>query len=122
VAGGAAAALVVGDPGAGKTRLLEQVGRLVEERHGARVVTGHALDTEALPPYHPLARAPLFGPGQPGAVVAPDLLQGMTNRDIASTLFVSERTVMNHLSHILDKLGVENRAAATAYAIRHGVA
>ena len=75
-AGAPSAALVVGEPGAGKTRLLEQVARLVEERHGARVVSGHALDTEALPPYHPLSRAlaPLFGPGQPGAELAPDLL------------------------------------------------
>jgi ATP/maltotriose-dependent transcriptional regulator MalT len=46
---------------------------------------------------------------------------GMTNREIASTLVISERTVVNHLSHIFDKLGVENRAAATAYAHRNGL-
>ena len=48
--------------------------------------------------------------------------QGKTNREIATNLVISERTVINHLSHIFAKTGVENRAGATAYAIRHGLA
>ena len=48
--------------------------------------------------------------------------RGQTNREIASALVISECTVMNHVSHIFDKLGVGNRSAATAFAIRHGVA
>jgi pimeloyl-ACP methyl ester carboxylesterase/DNA-binding CsgD family transcriptional regulator len=47
--------------------------------------------------------------------------QGKTNREIAETLVISERTVINHLSHIFLKTGAENRAGATAYAIRHGL-
>ena len=35
---------------------------------------------------------------------------GMTSRDIAATLFVSMRTVSNHLQHIYDKLGVRSRS------------
>jgi DNA-binding NarL/FixJ family response regulator len=50
------------------------------------------------------------------------LARGMTNREIAETLVISERTAINHVSHIFDKLGVENRAAATAYAHQHGLA
>jgi DNA-binding CsgD family transcriptional regulator/tetratricopeptide (TPR) repeat protein len=44
---------------------------------------------------------------------------GMTNRQVAAALFLSERTVTNHLTHIFGKIGVANRAAATAYALRH---
>jgi DNA-binding CsgD family transcriptional regulator len=47
---------------------------------------------------------------------------GKTNQQIAQDLVLSERTVANHLLHIFNKLGVENRAAATAFAIRHGLA
>jgi ATP/maltotriose-dependent transcriptional regulator MalT len=48
--------------------------------------------------------------------------QGQTNREIAATLVLSERTVINHLSHIFTKIDAANRAAATAYALRHGLA
>lgn len=46
---------------------------------------------------------------------------GRTNREIAERLVISERTVVNHLSHIFTKTGVENRASAAAYAFRHGI-
>lgn len=48
--------------------------------------------------------------------------QGKTNREIAAALVISERTAINHLSHIFAKIGVENRAGATAFALRHGIA
>ena len=44
---------------------------------------------------------------------------GMTNREVAANLFISERTVARHVSNIFDKLGVPSRAAATAYAYEH---
>lgn len=47
--------------------------------------------------------------------------QGRTNREIAKALVLSEGTVANHLTAIFTKTGVENRAAATAYAHRHGL-
>jgi DNA-binding NarL/FixJ family response regulator len=47
---------------------------------------------------------------------------GMSNREIAETLFLSESTVANHLTSIFNKTGTDNRAAATAFAIRHGLA
>lgn len=47
---------------------------------------------------------------------------GKTNREIAAALVLSERTVINHLSHVFTKIGAENRAGATAFALRHGIA
>jgi DNA-binding CsgD family transcriptional regulator len=47
---------------------------------------------------------------------------GKTNREIAIDLVLSERTVAHHLNHIFDKLGVSSRAAATAFALREGIA
>jgi DNA-binding NarL/FixJ family response regulator len=46
---------------------------------------------------------------------------GMTNRAIASELFLSEKTVARHLSNIFAKLDVTSRAAATAYAFQQGL-
>jgi len=48
--------------------------------------------------------------------------QGKSNRQIAHDLGLSEKTVTNYLTHIFNKTTCENRAAATAFAIRHGLA
>ncbi|MRX43178.1 response regulator transcription factor [Agromyces kandeliae] len=45
--------------------------------------------------------------------------RGITNREIASELHLSEKTVARHLSNIFAKLDVPSRAAATAYAFEH---
>lgn len=44
---------------------------------------------------------------------------GMSNREIASRLVISEHTVARHLQNIFMKLGISSRAAATAYAYDH---
>ena len=43
---------------------------------------------------------------------------GSSNQEIADALVISERTVNSHLVHIFNKLGVNSRAAAAAFAIR----
>src|SRR5437764_682480 len=50
------------------------------------------------------------------------VVQGKSNRQIAQALCLSEKTVTNYLTHIFNKTTCENRAAATAFAIRHGLA
>jgi non-specific serine/threonine protein kinase len=50
------------------------------------------------------------------------LAEGHSDREIAAVLFVSRHTAANHVSSILAKLGVPSRAAAAAYAVRHGLA
>lgn len=44
--------------------------------------------------------------------------EGKTNREIAGTIFLSEKTVRNYVSSILQKMGFVNRSQAAAYAAR----
>ncbi|HEU5268042.1 MAG TPA: HD domain-containing phosphohydrolase [Jatrophihabitans sp.] len=47
--------------------------------------------------------------------------RGLSNREIAATLVVSERTVGHHLAHVYDKTGRRTRAGAAVFAIEHGL-
>ncbi|HEY8758779.1 MAG TPA: response regulator transcription factor [Candidatus Limnocylindria bacterium] len=47
------------------------------------------------------------------------LAEGKTNREIGEVLFLSEKTVKNYVSRILDKLGLSRRAEAAAYMAKH---
>jgi NarL family two-component system response regulator LiaR len=48
--------------------------------------------------------------------------QGLSNQEISVKLLISERTVRNHVSNILDKLHLANRTQAALYALREGLA
>src|SRR5438309_9010831 len=50
--------------------------------------------------------------------VASMVAQGLTNREIAAKLFISERTADGHLEHIREKLRVNTRAQVTAWIVR----
>jgi DNA-binding CsgD family transcriptional regulator len=47
---------------------------------------------------------------------------GRSNREIAEALVLSQKTVETHLTSTYGKIGADNRAAATAFAVRHGLA
>jgi two-component system, NarL family, nitrate/nitrite response regulator NarL len=89
--------------------------RAVLSRHLARV-TGRVL-----------------GPSDPGDLAIASLTprereiitlvgQGLKNQQIADALFVSEKTVRNHLTLVFSKLGVSDRFELALYAYRHGLA
>lgn len=46
---------------------------------------------------------------------------GRSNREIATDLVLSEKTVRNHLEHIYTKAGVSNRVSASLFALSHGI-
>ena len=49
------------------------------------------------------------------------LARGRTNREIAEALHVSPKTVGHHVQHVYGKAGVRSRAAATLFAVEHGL-
>lgn len=49
------------------------------------------------------------------------LAHGKSNKEIASELYISERTVKNHISNVLSKLHLENRVQAATYAVKKGL-
>jgi DNA-binding CsgD family transcriptional regulator len=51
--------------------------------------------------------------------VAHLVAKGLSNREIATRLYVSERTVDNHVHHILDKLGVDSRVQVATWLVRN---
>jgi DNA-binding NarL/FixJ family response regulator len=48
--------------------------------------------------------------------------EGLTDAQVADQLSLSPRTVGQHLRSIYNKLGVNSRAAATRFAVEHGLA
>lgn len=52
--------------------------------------------------------------------VAGLIARGMTNKDVARALFLSEKTVKNHVSNIFSKLNVETRTQVAIHALRNG--
>ena len=108
-----------------------QVRHLLEDGHLADVVAeGRALDAQAAV-RHALGERPrrVRRSGAAGRVqgqltkrewqVAQLLLEGMSNRDIAIRLFLSERTVEAHLEHIRNKLGFRSRTQIAAWVTEH---
>jgi DNA-binding NarL/FixJ family response regulator len=49
------------------------------------------------------------------------IARGLTDRQIAEQLVITEGTAGVHVSHILDKLGLHRRAEISAWAVRHGL-
>ncbi|MEA3322409.1 MAG: response regulator transcription factor [Bacillota bacterium] len=54
--------------------------------------------------------------------VLAEIAKGKSNKEIASSLFITEKTVKTHVSNILAKLEVADRTQAALYAVKHGIA
>jgi DNA-binding NarL/FixJ family response regulator len=106
-----AACRALGDDDAARMEL--DAARNVFEQLGARSDLATLAPVDEAKPGHPLTAREC----EVLALVA----QGITNRGIATKLFLSEKTVARHLSNIFTKINVTSRAAATAYAYEHGL-
>jgi DNA-binding CsgD family transcriptional regulator len=49
------------------------------------------------------------------------LARGLSNKEIARRLFISPKTVGNHVEHIYAKIGASSRARASLFAMQHGL-
>jgi DNA-binding NarL/FixJ family response regulator len=49
------------------------------------------------------------------------IAHGASNRDVATRLIISPKTARNHVQNVYAKIGVSTRAAATVFALQHGL-
>jgi len=47
--------------------------------------------------------------------------KGLNTISIAKVLYLSEKTIRNHINHIYERIGVHDRAQAVIWAIKHGL-
>jgi DNA-binding NarL/FixJ family response regulator len=73
----------------------------------ARARLGRDLEDERLRPLSPQERR-----------ILELIAEGMTNREIAETMFLAEKTVRNYVSNLLLKMGVKHRTEAAVFAVR----
>ena len=90
---------------------------------GRHILAEHAgpVPVQPLPLAARAERPPLFRLTAREQEVLALLAEGMTNAQLAGTLFISERTANRHVSNIFTKLGVHNRSQATRAAVAAGL-
>jgi DNA-binding CsgD family transcriptional regulator len=93
----------------GLTRLIEQARALLASI-GSAAESSHRSES----PPHGLSERELD--------VLRLIVAGKSDREIADDLFISKRTVTTHVSNIFNKLGLNTRAEAAAFAVRHALA
>ena len=105
----------------------EQLFELLDGvRRGEAPIAG-VMATKILREFRQSGPTPAPSPTLPDQLTAREaevlklVANGATNREIAAALSVTENTVKMHLRNILDKLHLQNRIQATAYAVREGL-
>jgi len=99
-------------------RALERGEAAISRTMMARILEEFASST---PTYSP-SPSPLVGLTSREIEVLKELADGITNQEIAARLYISENTVKNHVHNILDKLKLNNRREAIAFARQNGLA
>ncbi len=103
----------------------EEIVRAIRGVAAGEVILGSSVGMKVLsalqPPSTPVSDHPFPELTRREYEVLGLLAQGQSNNAIADRLFLSEKTVRNHLSLIFDKLGVSSRAEAIVLAHRNGL-
>jgi len=94
----------------GAVRTVASGGSLLDPRTTARVMERLRQQAET--------SDPLAGLSDQQRKILDLIGEGLTNRQIGERLFLAEKTVKNHVSRLLDKLGMERRTQAAAYVAR----
>ncbi len=97
----------------GKAQLHPEVARRL-----MAVVSGKSTSHEAIPDKLPKE---LQGLTDREREVLEYIAQGLSNREIAEKMVISEKTVKTHVSNVLDKLELEDRTRAAIWALKHGL-
>ena len=92
-------------------------GQLLSVEHATTLVLGRGAAGAAM--HHPAQHKPL-GLTPREREVAQLAARGLTNRQIADALVISEKTAANHLQHVLDKLDLRTRTQLAARAVEFG--
>ncbi len=117
-AGAEEIARAIADVRSGQAGLSPQVQRrLLERLSGPAAQPG----PPAAPAPAPVPRALPDGLTAREAQVLTLIAQGLSNTEIAQTLFVSPATVKTHINNLFAKTAVRDRAQAVSYAFRHGL-
>lgn len=123
------AAMIAGADGycstdTGRDELLSAIHHVLD---GRKYFSRKPRSSNLLPPQDELSRRKDCEPhcsvlSQREKEVLQLVVEGYTNRQIATALYISYRTVDNHCTRIREKLGVHSKRAITAFALRAGLA
>ena len=104
---------------------IDEIGSAVRSVHGGQSLISPSMASKLLDEFAAMIKkeeekeqvpAPRLTPRE--MEVLQHVAQGMNNREIAKSLFISENTVKNHVRNILEKLHLHSRMEAVVYAVR----
>ncbi|MBM7503684.1 LuxR C-terminal-related transcriptional regulator [Agromyces aurantiacus] len=109
---------------ASAAQLIHDAARVIEEADTRSARDPLAVDLPAGDP-DPIRGAAPAEPRLPltrrEAEVLGLLAQGLSNKEIAGVMWLSDRTVERHITSLYRKIGVARRSEATAFALQHGI-
>ena len=79
--------------------------------------TGQGSSPPSLP--SPVSPSPALPPREREIAVL--VARGLTNREIARELVITDGTAANYVRRVIQRLGVPNRAGVAAWAVKHGL-
>ena len=108
-----------------KTAPPEEIVRAIEAAHAGDSTISPRVATRLIERVRDPSRR--SGPPAPATLTARELeilrliVEGRENHEIAEILVISPSTAKNHVAHVLDKLGMQNRVQAAVHAVRSGL-